>query len=161
MDVYINRFCFGDDSTLSHAHIEQDFICFILEDQVRYGPKAPGETAIPYGTFDAVLRTEGGFHERYKQRFANDPVIDHVGMIYLPDVPDFTWIQFHPGNTDEHTDGCPLTGLGVERRPDGENNYNIDPGTATEAYRLFYPPISKALLAGERVLIHIKKAQII
>lgn len=158
MHVYVNRFIFGDDSTVSACHFNGQFQCFLLEDQVREGEKVYGETAISAGTYEAELRTEGGFHNRYINRFHGDPVIDHIGMIHLPGVPNFTYIQFHPGNTDEHTKGCPLTGTDLERRSDGVNNYNIAGGTATKGYRLFYPPVSKELAKGEEVLFHFKNA---
>lgn len=159
MHVYINRTVFGDDSTLSSMYIRSDWKCFILEDQVREGEKVQGETAIPYGTFEAILRRSGGFHQRYSQRFANDPVINHIGMILLKDVPGFTFIQLHPGNDDDDTEGCPLTGFNPTRRNDGKNNYDI--GRATDAYRAVYPPISKHLSEGGKVLFHIQKAKIL
>lgn len=157
--VYVNRFCFGDDSTLSNLFFQQQWRCFILEDQVRKGDKVQGETAIPYGTFEAELRREGGFHQRYTQRFADDPVIEHIGMIHLLDVPDFTYIQLHPGNTDEETEGCPMTGFNPRKQNDGKNNYNV--GRATDAYREVYPPLSKELDRGGKVLFHFQEAQII
>lgn len=155
LHVYIRRFCFGDDSTLSMFLIGREFVCFTLEDQVREGEKVPGETAIPYGTFAAELRTEGGFHDRYTNRFFEDPVIDHIGMIHLTGVPGFSYIQLHPGNTDEHTEGCPLVGLNPVKRSDGHNNYDIQ--RATDAYRLVYPPISKHLDEGKPVLFHVER----
>jgi len=159
LHVYIIRFAFGDDSTLSYCYINGEFICFILEDQVREGPKVQGETAIPFGTYEAELRKVGGFHERYKKRFADDPVINHVGMIHLLDVPDFTYVQFHPGNDDDDTEGCPLTGMDPQFLKG--NNFDIAGGTATEGYRAFYPPVSKNLDQGGKVLVHFKKAQVI
>lgn len=155
MHVYVNRFVFGNDSTLSHLYMGGEFKCFILEDQVRDGEKVYGETAIPFGTFEAKLRKEGGFHNRYTRRFADDPVINHIGMIHLQDVPNFTYIQLHPGNTDEDTKGCPMTGLDPRKRPDGKNNYNV--GRATDAYRLVYPALSKELDQGGKVLFHFEK----
>lgn len=155
LHVYHRRFAFGDDSTLSLLYVADQWKCFVLEDQVRSGPKVPGETAIPAGTYECELRREGGFHEKYKQRFANDPVINHIGMIHLLNVPDFTYIQVHPGNTDEHTEGCPLVGLNPIKRNDGTNNYDI--GRATDAYRLVYPSISKHLTTGKPVLWHVQR----
>lgn len=157
LHIYQRRFCFGDDSTLSVLLIKDEFKVFILEDQVRQGQKVPGETAIPYGTFELQLRAEGGFHERYSKRFANDPVIEHIGMIHLLDVPDFMYIQMHPGNKDEETEGCPLTGLNPVRRTDGKNNYNV--ARATDAYRIVYPIISKHLKGGQPALWHIEKLE--
>ena len=74
------------------------FLNAILEDQYQ-AVKVMHETCIPEGTYDIKFRTVGGFHEKYKKRYGND----HYGMLHLQDVPNFTYILIHAGNTDEHT----------------------------------------------------------
>jgi len=140
-------------------NFNDEFKCFILEDQVREGPKVPGETAIPYGTYETEIRAEGGLHNHYKQVFANDPIINHIGMIHLLGVQGFKYIELHPGNTDENTKGCPMTGTNPQKRNDGHNNFNV--GSARDAYRIVYPALSKELNQGGKVLFHIQKGKII
>jgi hypothetical protein len=44
------------------------FLCYTLEDEFR-AVKVASETRIPEGTYKIALRTEGGFHGRYLNRF--------------------------------------------------------------------------------------------
>ncbi|KKL14000.1 hypothetical protein LCGC14_2520110 [marine sediment metagenome] len=77
-------------------------LCYTLEDEFRE-IKVSGETRIPSDTYELKLRTEGGLNERYKARF---PDI-HEGMIWLQNVPNFSWIYLHCGNYDDDTDDEP------------------------------------------------------
>lgn len=146
--VVHERFAFGRDSTLGRLIVPGvERPIFILEDQVRDGPKVQGETAIPVGTYKLELRTEGPTHARYLDRF---PDI-HRGMIHLLDVPDFKYIQMHPGNDDDDTEGCPLTGDDAKVVDMGatEWEYEIVGGQATPAYVRVYPKISDLIEEGE------------
>jgi hypothetical protein len=95
------------------------------------------------------LRKEGGFHNKYKKRFAGI----HKGMIEVLDVPNFNYVLFHCGNTDEDTGGCLLLG------DSQENNYIIKDGfigKSTNAYKRIYPNIAKELELGNDVKITYK-----
>lgn len=72
-----------------------NFRCYTLEDPVRHGPKIPGQTAIPAGTYPLRIT----WSPRFKQYM---PVIE--------DVPGFTGIRIHWGNFPENTEGCVLVG---------------------------------------------------
>lgn len=102
-----------------------EYECGILEDEPRM-VKVYGKTRIPEGTYDINFRTSGRLHEKYKKRFAF-----HEGMLELQNVPDFTFIYIHIGNTHLDTLGCLLTGENFS--PSGNYIYN-----STKAYEKLY-----------------------
>jgi hypothetical protein len=108
MHIEVNRIKSDDDATLSTVSIDGKFECFGLEDEYRED-KVPGETRIPAGVYDVVIRDVGGFHGRYSRKF---PAF-HKGMLQVKDVPGFEYILIHIGNTDENTAGCLLVGKGA------------------------------------------------
>ena len=149
MELKVLRFSSQEDSTSGLLFLEGDlglqFLCYTLEDEAR-ALKIKGETRVPAGIYEIKLRTEGGFHEKYKKRF---PSI-HKGMLHIVDVPNFEWILIHTGNTDSHTAGCLLVG------DSQENNIIIKDGfigKSTNAYKRIYPNIAKAIELGENVTI--------
>lgn len=88
------------DCTIGHFYIDGVFTCFSLEDMVRDpGVKVYGQTAIPYGTYQVVL--------------THSPRFKRV-LPLLSNVPGFTGIRIHPGNTAEDTEGCILLGMQVK-----------------------------------------------
>lgn len=119
--------------------MHREFRCHILEDEPRE-VKVAGETRIPAGVYDMALRTEGGMHGRYLDRFGDM----HKGMLWITGIPNFDWVYFHPGNDESHTDGCPLVGNGVYLHDDGKWKLS----SSTDAYVRFYPPVAQAIMAG-------------
>lgn len=98
-----------------------------LEDEVR-DAKIYGETAIPAGTYEIKLRTAGGKTLQYARRFPDM----HKGMLWLQDVPGFSWVYIHIGNFPEDTEGCILVGTNA-----GTNHIN----NSRVAYTSIYPKI--------------------
>lgn len=121
-------------------------MCFTLEDEHRE-VKVMAETRIPCGTYDIKFRTVGGFHNKYSKRFAGI----HKGMLELQDVPNFTYILIHCGNTEEDTAGCLLVGYDPKREKG--NNYAVYHSTL--AYFDVYPHIASHLDGGGTVSITI------
>jgi len=74
--------------------IDGAYFCETLEDPAR-DTKIPGKTAIPKG--------------RYRISMENSPRFGK-NTITLNDVPDFTHIRIHAGNTESDTEGCILVG---------------------------------------------------
>jgi len=151
MELLVQRISSGDEATLGimhdiSDHADRKFMCYILEDQFNE-PKVPGETRIPPGRYEIRLRTEGGMQGRYKKRFPW-----HRGMLWLQDVPDFTFIYIHVGNKDDDSEGCLLVG-------DGQVSNVTDRGQVTNsvtAYTRIYNQIMTALDAGEEVWIEVE-----
>lgn len=142
MKILHQRFIHDAETTLSLVYVDGQFVCFSLEDEPRE-EKLAGETRIPAGVYQIKLRTEGRHHEKYKQRF--DDI--HRGMLWLQDVPGFTWILIHCGNTEADTDGCLLVGHVADSRP-GMMRIN----NSTGAYRMLYKLVVDAAEANELVI---------
>lgn len=110
MNIFQHRYLFDEHSTLSRLYLNGTFECYILEDRVRepytnqdktyeHIPteqwKIPSETAIPVGKFDVTI----DMSSRFKKL-----------MIHILEVPGFSGIRCHSGNTNHDTEGCMITG---------------------------------------------------
>ena len=149
MKLKVLRFSSQEDSTSGLLFLEENqemkFLCYTLEDEKR-DVKVRGETRVPAGIYKLELRTEGGFHNKYKDRYGKF----HKGMLHVTNVPNFEFILIHTGNTDEHTAGCLLVG------DSQENNVIVKDGfigKSTNAYKRIYPDISKEISKGKEVTI--------
>ena len=137
------RYASGIDDTLGLLFDMSDgwpeFLCYTLEDEHRE-EKVYGETCIPAGTYQILLRTEGGFHQRYSSRFAGI----HRGMLWLQGVPGFDHILLHVGNDDDDTAGCILVG----DRATSNVTKDGTVGASVQAYRRIYDPVATAIASG-------------
>lgn len=134
-----------DKARVSGLYVDEVFECFVLEDPLR-ATKVDGLTAIPRGEYRIALRTEGGMLEDYQSKFGE---INHPGMIWLLDVPNFEWVYIHYGNTPENTEGCLLTGSIYDiRSPDFV-------GASVAAYRNLYAKVLEAINREEEVTIYV------
>lgn len=157
-DYLLERFGFGEDSTLGRLYewtlngtglSEHVPLCWTLEDERRIH-KVRGETCIPEGTYQIKLRTEGGMHPRYAARFPW-----HEGMLWLQDVPGFSFIYIHVGNDDDDTEGCLLVGAAPAMSENGE----FAVGRSVEAYTLLYQQMADQLRSGDEVWISISNRE--
>lgn len=83
--------------------VDGHYACFTLEDAIREVPgqpvtqwKVPGATAIPSGRYRVIVTPSA--------RFARP-------LPLLVDVPGFSGVRLHPGNSVGDTEGCLLVGL--------------------------------------------------
>lgn len=134
------RFATTDNATAGVLYIDSVFECFTIEDGYN-AQKVAGETRIGQGLYDVGVRTKGGsFNPKYAERYPF-----HAGMLHLLDVPEFTWVYIHTGNTADHTQGCLLvnqdiiTGLHPSYRGRG----------SVIAYEALYPKVIEQALGGE------------
>lgn len=89
--------------TIGELYIDGHYFCDTLEDRVRkleeIKDKVYSKTAIPKGEYKVVI----SFSPRFKRL-----------MPLLLNVPFFTGIRIHAGNTTEDTSGCILVGRKTE-----------------------------------------------
>ena len=150
------RYSSGADSTLGLLFINgvygREFLAYTLEDEFRE-EKVSAETRIPEGTYDVKLRTTGGFHNRYSQKFfwidASTGIPWHKGMLHVQDVPGFEYILIHTGNTDGDTMGCLLVA------DTSQQNITKDGfiGASVDAYKRVYPSLAQWLVDGNKLSI--------
>lgn len=95
MLIEVKRFEFKDTHTIGKLYIDGVYECYTLEDVVRKGAKVNGQTAIPTGTYNLIIN--------HSNRFNRD-------LPLLENVPNFTGVRIHAGNTSAHTEGCILVG---------------------------------------------------
>ena len=145
MKLTVVRTQFGTDATNGLLFINGIFECYTLEDQYQ-AVKVMHETCIPEGTYDIKFRKTGGFDSKYRERYKNA----HYGMLHIQDVPNFTYILIHTGNTDEHTSGCLIVG---ETQQDLEVSKDGFIGSSTVAYKKMYAKVAGQLLQGKDVSI--------
>jgi len=94
MQLTVERTIFTSRSTIGQLFVNGLFECFTLEDVVR-PVKIPGMTAVPEGVYVVSV----SFSERFKRLLPE-----------VHNVPNFTGVRIHPGNTDADTEGCILVG---------------------------------------------------
>lgn len=130
------RYSSGGVSTLGILMTEQnEFKCFTLEDEYRK-VKVADHTRIPAGTYEIKLRKDGGMNRKYATKYPY-----HKGMLWLQDVPDFSWIYIHVGNLHSHSSGCILVGDGATQNISGSGSVT----KSVKAYERVYKEIAQKL----------------
>ncbi|NJM13975.1 MAG: hypothetical protein HC896_00070 [Bacteroidales bacterium] len=107
MKFRLQRKYFKEGYTIGNFYVDRElgggleFLFNMLEDKVRPQgvPKEYGKTAIPYGTYKVVVTESKRFGRK---------------LPLLLNVPNFTGIRIHPGNTSADTEGCLLPGFNTE-----------------------------------------------
>ena len=108
MEIRVKRVFRGEDYTIGKLYIDGKYICDTLEDKVRNLPqevKIHGKTAIPAGIYEINMNTVS---PKFKQK---SWAKKYKGIVpRLVNVPYFSGVLIHPGNTAADTDGCILVG---------------------------------------------------
>lgn len=96
MELKLNRIFLGSSATIGELYVDGEHIADTLEDRVRpEGEKIYGKTAIPEGTYEMVL----SYSPRFKKILPE-----------ILNVPNFTGIRIHCGNSSADSSGCILVG---------------------------------------------------
>lgn len=106
MKLRLERRIFTDDVTIGDLYVNDELLCYVLEDAVR-PEKIYGKTAIPKGTYKVQLTMSNRFKKI---------------LPLLIDVPNYEGVRIHTGNTNEDTDGCLIVGTTIIR----DMRQNID-----------------------------------
>ena len=157
MNLEVLRFSSGETDTLGLMFDvsggNRNFLCYTLEDEYRgYNKedKVYGATRIPKGTYQIKFRKEGGYNQRYKNKFGSE----HKGMLHITKVPNFEYILIHIGNyaneeEKDDTHGCLLVGSSQNTNIVGAGSLS----KSTHAYKKLYKYITTSLENKEKVFI--------
>lgn len=106
-DTFINkRVANTNNSTLGILYLNTTPIGFVIEDEPRV-TKVVGETRIPAGKYKlAINKTITPKTSEYRAKY---PWFEY--HIELQNVPGFTNVYVHVGNTEKDTMGCQVIGL--------------------------------------------------
>ena len=125
----------AEGATIGELSIDGQHECWTCEDVVRPpGVKVPGQTAIPGGRYRVTVT----FSNRFQRLL---PLVN--------DVPGFTGIRIHPGNTAADTEGCILPGV-----VKGTNNV----GQSRMAFEPLFAKITAATQDGGECWIEVRDA---
>ena len=94
MKLLLKRIALKDNYTIGKLYINDKYFCDTLEDAVR-DVKIKHQTAIPKGIYKVTLTAS----PRFKRILPR-----------LHDVPEFTGVLIHRGNTIDDTSGCIVVG---------------------------------------------------
>lgn len=134
MKLTLERLQLDPDVTIGSLSIDEVWQCWTLEDVVRPNgaPKVYGKTAIPFGSYQVVVT--------YSPHFGRD-------MPLLVNVPNFTGVRIHMGNTAVDTDGCVLV---------GQDRLGKSLGHSIAAFDVLFPILRDAIAKGPVTLEIVK-----
>lgn len=96
LELRLKRIAKRANYTIGRLYLGKKYLCDTLEDTDREGGlKIPGKTAIPRGRYKIIVT----FSPKFKRE-----------MPILCDVPNFSGVRIHSGNTHNDTEGCILCG---------------------------------------------------
>ena len=135
MELTLNRIFLGSSATIGELLINDKHLCDTLEDRVRpEGERVYGKTAIPEGTYEVKLTHSPRFKKILPE---------------ILNVPNFSGIRIHTGNSSKDTEGCIIVGTW-----DGEKEDWV--GSSKIAFDKLMSLLEKATNNKEKVTITVK-----
>lgn len=111
MELKLNRIFLGSSATIGELLVNDKYLCDTLEDRVRpEGEKVYGKTAIPEGTYEVKLTHSPRFKKILPE---------------ILNVPNFSGIRIHTGNSSKDTEGCIIVGTWDGEKEDWVGNSRI------------------------------------
>lgn len=129
----------GDTFTEGILYIDDVFECYTVEDKDRhledgYAEKVNALTAIPRGTYPIDITMSNRFKKE---------------LIAVDDVPGYTGIRIHTGNSSIDTEGCII--VGSTNKQDDDDWV----GGSRKAYKQLHAKVQEALDNNEEVTLTI------
>ena len=153
MKLHLKRIARRDTYTIGKLYIDGKYFCDTIEDKDRgltqdmpldeiKKIKVPNETAIPTGTYKVTLNV-------VSPKFSKYSAYKYIGgkLPRLLDVPGYSGVLIHIGNTAEHSSGCVLVGQNTQVG-------RITNSTAT--FKKLYEKLQEANKRGEVITITIE-----
>lgn len=135
MKLVLNRIAKKPLYTIGRLFVDGKYFCDTLEDRCRdldKEEKVMHETAIPAGVYEVIVNVSVKFKRK---------------LPLLLNVPYFTGIRIHRGNTDKDTSGCIL--VGENKQPGRVINSTGYELRLTELIEI-------AMLSGEKITIQVQ-----
>lgn len=135
MQLKLNRIFKTNTFTIGELYINEKYVTDTLEDRVRpEGEKVYGKTAIPEGTYEVKLTHSPRFKKILPE---------------ILNVPNFSGIRIHTGNSSKDTEGCILVGTWDGEKEDWVSDSKI-------AFNKLMSLLEEATNNKEKVTITVK-----
>jgi hypothetical protein len=165
LNFIVNRYIFDKNYTISRFYFDGNFkfkghqyefanemMGYGIEDEIRK-VKVHGETAIPTGKYKLTLTQSPKFSKSYysnsegllieaDDRKSLAAALEYSTpheLVMINDIPNFSRVLIHWGNTDKDTEGCYLVGSGL-----GKGSII----RSRSKYEQIYPIMYKAIKSG-------------
>lgn len=137
MELTLNRIFLGSSATIGELLVNDKHLCDTLEDRVRpEGEKVYGKTAIPEGTYEVKLTHSPRFKKILPE---------------ILNVPNFSGIRIHTGNSSKDTEGCILVGTWDGEKEDWVSDSKV-------AFNKLIPLLQEAVDNKEEITITINNS---
>jgi hypothetical protein len=149
MEIFNERQKIGKNSSLGVLTFENEYpMCFVIEDGYK-AIKVKGETRIPAGRYKLGIRKE---ETPLTLKSRSRPSYSGWFRFFIEvlDVPDFTNIYFHIGNTEKDTEGCQLLNYSCRL-----SHGSLAGSESQPAVKYFYERIYNRLNNGEEIFYNV------
>lgn len=153
MELTLKRIAKRDTYTIGKLYVDGKYVCDTLEPKDRglnyrmplaeiKRKKVYGQTAIPTGRYEVLMNIcSPKYSQKQKWKEYNGGF-----MPRLKNVPAYSGVLFHPGNTEKDTDGCPLV---------GENKLVGKVINSEATFKRLYPIMLDAHNRGEKITVEV------
>ena len=142
--ITVRRLAHSESGTISEVRVGKNGpVLFGLEDPP-HPTKIRGDTRIPAGIYPLRWRSAG----RWAKRFSDK---GYPGSLEICDVPNYTDVLVHVGNTKRDTMGCLLVGMSA-------NLANMTIGSSRVACKVLYDEVDRR--GGDWQILYADEADI-
>ena len=153
MELTVKRIAKKENYTIGKLYVDGSYICDTLEDKDRglnnhmtlaeiKRKKVYAKTAIPTGKYEVLM-------DICSPKYSQKPKWKEYNGGFMPrlkDVPGYSGVLIHPGNTENDTMGCLLVG---ENKAVGKVLYS------EATFKRLYPILLDAHNRGEKITVEV------